>query len=358
MYVKINNGAYRNTPVTGVFPVVRPHNGKFVTVRVNALDDTFKTLIPRINCAPNDYEYCDVDGNATEYKEPAAYESSVDTGEFDYESEFIQNESESHAMSRIRDTFFMLDEVTAACQQGIMRGVVVAGPPGIGKSYGSEKVLEEYNLVNSIAGREPAYEVVKGSASAVHLYIKLYFNRKAGQVLMLDDCDTLLFDEEALNLLKTALDTTDRRVVSYLKESRVLDSEGIPNQFEFNGSVMFLTNLDFERTKNSKIKNHLDAIMSRCHYLDLAINNTRDKILRIKQIVNDGMLNRYDFSPELEQQIVQWISDNAEHLREISLRTTIKLADIVKAMPTRWERVAECTLLKNQARYKRMLNEL
>lgn len=356
MFVKIMNGAHRNQPVTGIFPLVKPHNGKFVTVQVPALCSKFKTLTPRIVCAETDFIYCDSEGEAAPLKTPVVADNG--TVEADYEAEFIERESDEHAMERMRDTFQMLDEVTAACQQGIMRGVVVAGPPGIGKSFGAEKVLEEYNLVHTLAGREPAYEIVKGSASAVHLFMKMYFNRKPGQVLMLDDCDTLLFDEESLNLLKTALDTTDRRMVSYLKESRVLESEDIPNQFEFEGSIMFLTNLDFERTKNSKIKNHLDAIMSRCHYLDLAINNTRDKILRIKQIVGDGMLTKYELGYDTEMQLVDWIERNAEYLREISLRTTIKLADIAKAMPNKWQKVAESTLLRNQAKYKRLLDTL
>ena len=171
--------------------------------------------------------------------------------------------------------------------------------------------------------------------------------------------DGILFEEESLNLLKAALNSGDRRRICWNKESRVLNEADMPNSFDFEGSIIFLTNIDFERSiaKNSRISAHLAAIMSRCHYLDLEIGSKRDKMLRIKQIIRDGMLTPYDFSQDEEQAIQSFISDNADYLRELSLRMVKKIADFVKADPEGWHAMAESTCLQREAKFKRLVEK-
>jgi hypothetical protein len=271
-------------------------------------------------------------------------------------------ESDEDAMERIAGTFNILNEITDAAAQGIIRGMVVSGPPGIGKSYGVEKTLEKANFPLSLQGKPEQYEVIKGAASAIGLYKKLYLNRHKGFVTVLDDCDSVLFDEQSLNLLKAALDTCDKRRLSWLTESSALRKEDIPDSFEFEGSVIFLTNLDFERTKATKIAAHLEAIMSRCHYVDLEISSLRDQLLRIRQVVAYGMLDDYALSNKIKDDVVNFVCDNAEFLREISLRMVIKVADLAQAhargaVNQHWEELAEMTCLKREAKYTRLLNK-
>ena len=70
-------------------------------------------------------------------------------------------------------------------------------------------------------------------------------------------------------------------------------AEGMPNSFEFNGGVVFITNIKFDNVKSKKLQDHLQALQSRCHYLDLTIDSMRDRMLRIRQICGQGMLEKY-----------------------------------------------------------------
>jgi hypothetical protein len=130
-------------------------------------------------------------------------------------------------------------------------------------------------------------------------------------VLVFDDCDSILLDDVALNLLKGALDSGKKRKISWLSESSALRREGIPDSFEFKGSVIFITNLKFDQMKSQKLRDHLDALQSRCHYLDLTLDTMRDKILRIKQIANDGVLFQdYEFSDMQQDDIIDFMNKN------------------------------------------------
>ena len=279
------------------------------------------------------------------------------TSTTDYEAAFAADESEEDAMERIRNTFAMLDKITDAAARGVVRGLVVSGPPGIGKSFGVEKQLQAANMFRVMDGKDPKFEVISGGVSPIGLYQKLYQNRAPEQVLVFDDCDGVLEDSEMMNLMKAALNSGDKRRICWNKESRVLLTEDIPNAFDFEGSVLFLSNKDFDKEieRGSRIAVHLEAIMSRCHYLDLEIGSMRDKLLRIKQVVTDGMLAPFEFTAQQEADVVAFVMDNAEYLREVSLRMVKKIADWVKADPQDWYATAEATCLTKEAYFKRML---
>jgi hypothetical protein len=224
--------------------------------------------------------------------------------------------------------------------------MIVSGPPGVGKSFGVEKVLEQASLFDKMAQRKNRFEVVKGAMSALGLYAKLYKFSDPGNVLVFDDCDSILLDDLSLNILKAALDSSKKRYISWNTDSRMLSSEGIPDRFEFKGSVIFITNIKFEHVRSKKLKDHLDALESRCHYLDLTMDTQRDKFLRIKQIVRDGMLDSYDFEDGAANEIVDYMWEMKSRLRELSLRTVLKIADLRKMSAHNWKRLAETTILK------------
>ena len=255
------------------------------------------------------------------------------------------NETDDEIVARLRERFEILDDMTQASIDGVVRGMVVTGPPGVGKSFGVEKVLEKNSLFDKLAGNRLRFGIEKGAASAIGLYKLLYNYADKGNVLVLDDCDSVLYDETSLNLLKAALDSGKKRKISWNTDSALLRREGIPDSFEFKGSVIFITNLKFDKVRG-KIKDHLDAIMSRCHYLDLTMDSPREKILRVKQIVGDGMLNEYDFTKQQEEEIVEFMIANQHKLREISLRMTTKIADLRQTMAGKWERMAEVTCMR------------
>ena len=256
-------------------------------------------------------------------------------------------ETDAQVIKRLRERFDILNDMTQASVDGVVRGMVVTGPPGVGKSFGVEQVLNENRMFDKMAGKRDRFEVIKGASSAIGLYKVLYENSDKGSVLVMDDCDTVLHDETSLNLLKAALDSGAKRMLSWNTDSSLLRREGIPDRFEFKGSVIFITNLKFEGTRG-KLKDHLDAIMSRCHYLDLTLDTMRDKFLRCKQLVKDGMLNSYKFEKGQETALMNYMDANKENLREVSLRMVTKIADLMKHQPKGWKRYVEVTCMKRK----------
>jgi hypothetical protein len=255
-------------------------------------------------------------------------------------------ETEEAAIERIAARFSILDEMAEAVSTSKVRAMIVSGPPGIGKSYGVERALEKQNMFEDIAGSQRRFEVVKGAMSAIGLYKKLYEHSARGHVVCFDDCDAILYDDLALNLLKAALDTGKKRTLHWNTESRTLMAEGMPNSFEFHGGVIFITNIKFDNVKSKKLQDHLQALQSRCHYLDLTIDSMRDRMLRIKQIVATGMLEKYAMGREEETRLVEFIFDNKHKLREISLRMVLKIADLWKMAPDRYQHLAEQTCMR------------
>ena len=258
-----------------------------------------------------------------------------------------REESDEEIIDRLRDRFDMLEDMTRAAKKGDVRAMIVSGPPGVGKSFGVEKVLGKHDLIADIAGdsKLKKYEVVKGAMSAIGLYCKLYKMADKDNVIVFDDCDSIFADELSLNILKAALDSKKTRRIHWNTDSFKLRNEGVPDSFEFKGSAIFITNVKFDKAKG-KIKEHLMALESRCHYMDLTIDTEREVMLRIKQITNDGMLDEYALGDDTVQEIVDFVDINKKRLRELSLRTVLKVADLAKAFPNKWEAMAENTVMK------------
>mgnify|MGYP002631553674 FL=1 len=334
--VRIKNGVYRNRPVNNVsFKLVKGYTSgiksNYITVDSDGyFGPEFTTVRIRVD-AIEDFEY--VNGEKMEQQLVSVVPSAV--------------ESDEEAINRIRERFDILTEMTKATVTGDIRAMIVSGPPGVGKSFGVEQEIEKSCLFDKLAGKRLRAEVVKGSASPIGLYQTLYKFSDANCVVVFDDCDSILLDDVALNLLKGALDSGKKRKISWLSESSALRREGIPDSFDFKGSVIFITNLKFDKMKSQKLKDHLDALQSRCHYLDLTLDTMRDKILRIQQIAKDGVLFAdYDFEEEAQNEIIAFMNTNQNRLREMSLRMALKIADLRKLSANNWMRLAETTCMK------------
>lgn len=270
--------------------------------------------------------------------------------EFDIEAmhareKAVQLETDEQILVRMAEKFQILDDMTTAVRAGDVRAMIVSGPPGVGKSHGVESVLGKEDLFNTLANRAPKYEIVKGAMSSIGLYCKLYDHREENHVVVFDDVDNIFYDENSLNLLKGALDSSAKRVISWNKDSRILRSEGIPDSFDFRGAAIFITNVNFKYVRSKKIKCHLEALESRCHYIDLEMDTTREKFLRIQQVIDAGMLDRYEFGAAGNQEVVQYMIDNSAKIREISLRMAIKISDLRKAFPNSWVKMAGVTVM-------------
>ena len=270
-----------------------------------------------------------------------------DTDAIKRNEKLVAKETDQEIYARLGERFEILDEMTKAVKKGDVRAMIVSGPPGVGKSFGVEKVLQKDGLFDTLAERKPKFEVVKGAMSALGLYAKLYEFSDKGNVVVFDDCDSILMEDLSLNILKGALDSSERRFIAWNTDSRLLRSEGIPDRFEFKGAAIFITNIKFEHVKSKRLRDHLDALESRCHYIDLQMDTNREKILRIKQVVNEaGMLDRFDFDQIQKDEIVNFVEANQDKLRELSLRMVLKLADLRKSFPKNWIAMSKTTCMK------------
>jgi hypothetical protein len=259
-------------------------------------------------------------------------------------------ESDEEIMNRLAARFEILMEMTRAVKKGDVRAMIVSGPPGVGKSFGVEQVLSKHDVFADVANdtKLKKYEVVKGAMSAIGLYKKLYEFSDRKCILVFDDCDSVLLDDLSLNILKAALDSSKKRTIHWNTDSRLLRTEGVPNSFEFKGGAIFITNIKFDNVRSKKLRDHLEALESRCHYLDLTIDTAREKLLRIRQVIRDcGMLDDYGFDDTVKAQVVDFIERNQKRMRELSLRMVLKVADLAKSMPHKWEAVAEVTCMKH-----------
>ena len=257
-----------------------------------------------------------------------------------------REETDEETIDRLRERFEMLEDMTKATKRGDVRAMIVSGPPGVGKSHGVEKVLGNHELIAQLGNKPAKYEVVKGAMSAIGLYCKLYKHADKDNVLVFDDCDSVFSDELSLNILKAALDSKKTRKICWNTDSFKLRNEGVPDSFNFQGSAIFITNIKFDNVKSKKMRDHLEALESRCHYVDLTIDTDREKMLRIKQITKDGMLDEYALGEHVVDDIVEYMESNKTKLRELSLRTVLKIADLAKAFPTKWEAMAENTVMR------------
>ena len=335
-FVKIKSGTYRNTKVENeVFPLVKQYTvgskGGFITVDGTGQfgKDKVRVLVDNVT----DFEFVHAD----------EYTGTVSTAT----KTSAVTSTDEERITQIAERFEILDDMTKATLNGDIRALIVSGPPGVGKSFTVERELERSALFDQISGRRVKSTIVKGSATAIGLYKTLYEFSDSNCVIVFDDCDSILFDEVSLNLLKGALDSGKNRKISWLAESRVLKNEGIPNSFTFHGSVIFITNLKFDQVRSQKMKDHLEALQSRCHYLDLTLDTMRDKILRIKQIADTGVLFAdYDFEQCAQDEIINFLNVNKNKMREMSLRMAIKVAELRKSFPLKWQALASTTCMK------------
>ena len=256
--------------------------------------------------------------------------------------EIIETDEEIEA--RIAERFEILESMIDSVAAGDSRSLIVSGPAGVGKSHTVMHRLTDWGI-----NRESA---VKGFVKATGLYKLLYRHRNPGSVLVLDDSDAVFFDDTSLGFLKVVCDTNGIRIVSYLSEGVLIDEESaerLPKTFQFNGTIVFITNYDFDDmiARGHRLAPHLQALISRSHYIDLAMRTPRDYIIRIRMVLRNGMLEKIGLDEQGQQDVLDFIMNNKDNLRELSLRMALKIAGIRRQGNANWARVAKITCCKN-----------
>lgn len=241
----------------------------------------------------------------------------------------------------INERFGFVEKLVNMVSSGVQPSAIITGQGGLGKTYTVMKTLEKAGLedINQILARSlpgtvinPAkvYVPIKGYSTAKGLYRTLFENAKC--TIVFDDCDSILKDPVALNLLKGALDSYGKRIISWNAESFGRDDD-LPRSFEFKGKVIFISNMD---------QNNIDqAIRSRSMMIDLSMTDDQ-KIDRMEHIaMSDEFLPEY--SAEFKQDALKLIREVKEECKEISLRTLISVTKI-RAANTDWKDLATYVL--------------
>tara|TARA_S200002703_G_scaffold50838_1_gene44209 strand:+ start:3177 stop:4043 length:867 start_codon:yes stop_codon:yes gene_type:complete len=259
--------------------------------------------------------------------------------------------SDAQLLSDIQDRYNMMTKLGQGAVKGNVRGVVVSGAPGVGKTYELERILQH----KAEKSRQFHFEHLKGTISPINLYKKLYDYGSPGSVLLIDDADDVFFDATSLNLLKAALDSSSVRNIGWHTESSALKEGGeqvYPTSFEYQGSIVFITNICFQSVidegKQKKIVPHLNALMSRSLYLDLKIHSLRALSVWVDYLVNSKniLVREFGLTKTQQRAATNWMKENATGMRTFSIRDSLKIGQMMKSDPQDWESAAEMLLLR------------
>lgn len=241
------------------------------------------------------------------------------------------NNDKKHIFT-INERFDMAKDIVDLVIDGKCLSVVLCGKGGLGKSYTVYDALSKkgYDLTHVDNLRGMSFVQVKGNVTKLHLYKLLYDARD--RLIVFDDCDAVFKSEDTQNILKSALDTTGVRRITYLSNSLDQGSSNYPMSFIFNGKIIFIS--------NRKISEIPESIRSRSFILDLDF--TPDELIERMYALVDKML------PELTQdqakELIEYLDINKSFIKNFSLRTLLKAGTFVKAGLSNWK---ELTLYAN-----------
>lgn len=246
----------------------------------------------------------------------------------------IQTQPESRFS--INERFGFVSDMVKLLAQGDQSSVVITGPGGLGKSFNVMKALQTVGMkditelsdfqIGTRVNVKKSFIVIKGYSTPKGLYRALYENKDG--VIVFDDCDSVLKDPVSLNLLKGALDSYARRIISWRADIR---DEDLPTSFEFKGRVIFISNLSSVQMDQ--------AIISRSMAVDLTMTR-QQKVDRMRFLISQS-----DFMPEYKSEhkndALDLIESLQDKVKELTLRTLIQVTVIRKGLSANWKNLAE-----------------
>lgn len=235
----------------------------------------------------------------------------------------------------VQDTFDgIYAQVTTFVQNpnSAINGMIVSGDAGTGKTYTVKKALVDTNHQSNV-------EYIKGAKiTAAALYVKLYLNRAKHRVVVLDDCDLIHHHEKNLivPMLLGAAELGHNRSVSWetAKKNPLMEEFNVPHQFEFNGSIIWITN-DRKEQIGKAIKQWKNAILSRFNFAECNFTDEQKFMYTMHLVENLDMLgtNCQEFTggypDEIIEQAADYMSANYRQLVEVTPRIAIRIADMM-----------------------------
>jgi hypothetical protein len=236
----------------------------------------------------------------------------------------------------INDRFDFTEQLVTMVATGQTASAIITGEGGLGKSYTVTKALKAAGLkdvsdleAGAIVAPRTAFRVVKGFSTAKGLFRVLFENKNS--IIVLDDCDSVLKDADALNLLKGALDSYDKRIISW---NTNINDDGLPRTFQFEGGVIFISNMSTDKISQ--------AIRSRSMNVDLSMT-TDQKLERMETIMSAPEFME-GVSIDMKQDALATIKEYKDIAKEISLRTLINVTKIRASGNKNWEALSKYML--------------
>jgi len=258
----------------------------------------------------------------------------------------IDKRTDGEILDTIIERFETYHRMVVGATEDTITATIVSGAAGIGKSYTAEWALD-----NAKETRGTQFKIIRGAINALDLYEQAYKFSKPRQVIVLDDADRIFDDEDGLNLLKCLLDTSVERKVNWMTDHpRFKGENALPKEFTYSGGMLFLTNKNFQDyidTGFGRYVEHMSALMSRSIYLDLKMHSRREvEIWGSHLVKRNKILQQGGCTPKQEDEAIDWVKKNMADLRELSIRTYIKLGKFMRMRDQKWERLAQITLLR------------
>lgn len=249
----------------------------------------------------------------------------------------FQSEYEIDDYADLERRYASVESYIKELSNGRIHNLIINGPAGVGKTHAVEKFLDAY-----AHGR---FKVVKGHMTPLSLYGNLFFHRDPNNILVLDDIDSVFKKIEGVNMLKAAMDTGSVRRINW-ESSNALKGVGIPDSFEFKGKVILISNIGFAVARKNSISAHLDALKDRSFNIVVA-DNTKESCFKqvCFMVLKKDMLNTFNLKYEQHIELLDYLKEHIIEIEKISLRTAIKLAQLMTISPANWRDMADTGLL-------------
>jgi hypothetical protein len=231
-----------------------------------------------------------------------------------------------------------LKDLVQMVASGVQASLLVTGMPGIGKTYSVTQHLEAFGKHKN----EPnGYVTFKGTSSPFGLYRALYHHKN--QIVLFDDCDAVLKDDTASNILKAALDSYDVREITWMSKStfdpgemseeeineKIVEEGKYPSKFEFKGQIIFISNIHKKKIEQ--------AVISRSMTIDITLES-KDVFRRMETILNNI---EKDTPMKLKKEVLEYLKDeySVTEGRQANMRTLLGAMKCRKSGSPNWKRL-------------------
>jgi len=217
----------------------------------------------------------------------------------------------------INQRFEFLGNLTQMVIGGVTPSLIIVGEGGLGKTHSVTQTIKANDV------EEDCYIFLKGYSTARGLYNTLYDNN--GKLIIFDDCDSVLEDKVAINILKSALDSYERRTISWM--AKMNKSDEYPQQFDFTGRIIFISNKSKEKID--------EAIRTRSLTVDLTMTPD-DKIERMGSILGSILP---EYSIEIKKQALDFLKTVKDDV-SLNMRMLIMVTKMASTYPNTWRGLA------------------